>query len=104
MHRLNYADDKRFFDSLNAQTHEPVGCAAWHRTSGLEKPLAITGGYIHPRMLNQKSRFTVHGSDREDFRAYFQEHGLVDRGLVKQFPINKSCAKTILPDNVRASP
>ena len=70
--------------------------APWRRTPGPERPLAVTGGYVHPRMLYQRSRFTVHGSEKEDMRNYFQATELSERGLARKFTINKSYAGNIL--------
>lgn len=70
--------------------------AAWTRTEGPEKPLAITGSYTHVRMFAQKSKFTVHGSERRDLRDYFKSTELAKRGFATCFWIDGTNAKAIL--------
>jgi hypothetical protein len=70
--------------------------APWSRQHGPDRPLAITGGYVHFRMFYQKSKFTVHGSERKDLRVYFAETKLAELGFAKAFYIRKANARSIL--------
>lgn len=63
---------------------------------GKPEPVALTGGYVHPRMFVQKSKFTVHGSEKKGLRKYFESSGLSEKGFSKSFRINKEKARTIL--------
>lgn len=61
--------------------------------------IAVKTTYVHPRMQVQKSRFTVHGSDRGCLYKYHQKKNqLVRKGFFIRMPIDREKADSILKD------
>lgn len=59
-------------------------------------PIAIQPTYVHLRMLAQKSCFTIHGTEKDDFETLFQDTDLVTNGYFRKYIINRKNSEEIL--------
>lgn len=72
--------------------HENIR-GAWERDNkGLDLPVAIHPTYIHPRMIAQRSVFTVHGHNKKPLDT------LVPATIIAKFEISPRARKGILTD------
>ena len=71
---------------------------AWSLGGGPRPPVALTGAYVDRRIQAQRSRFTCHGSDRNDLRSEMTRMGMIDCGLAVAFRISAGKAFSILKE------
>ena len=64
----------------------------------INKPIAVQSNYLDQRQLSQKSCFTIHGNEEEDFETIFKGENLIINGYFLKYIIPKDDAEKLYSD------
>lgn len=84
----DYRTIKKSLNELYKSDYSTDGRERLYSRFYYEYPIAVQPTYYHPRMLAQRSVFTIHGKLKEDFETLLLDTDFVDRKFFKKIMID----------------
>lgn len=69
-----------------------------NRLTPTDLPLAVQASAVDPRVVVQRSCFTVHGKEEVDFEVIARKHGLARSGFFKKYTLRRAGAPALRDD------